>query len=222
MRVKESPEQLVHLRESYQRGQLDDVLAALDVLGSTQWKINPSVRPQKGAGGRERTEKGAGGGSVQRKERGGGSVAALITNAPWPFRPFFLSFPIVSSDQVLDVAVHIWNQGGDFAEIPNRKDFELPTPPVRPESALGQSGDELSKAAPAEAAADSTPATPATAPSRNTYPAEMRAYMQERRRVEKLNRELHALRCDANYKLEIAKAVRRSLFRFFFRRALPH
>jgi DNA-directed RNA polymerase len=44
MRVKESPEQLVHLRQAYQRGQLDDVLAALDVLGTTQWRINKRVR----------------------------------------------------------------------------------------------------------------------------------------------------------------------------------
>ena len=44
MRVKESPEQLVHLREADQRAQLDDILAALDVLGSTSWKINGKVR----------------------------------------------------------------------------------------------------------------------------------------------------------------------------------
>ena len=100
---------------------------------------------------------------------------------------------------MLEVATHIWNQGGDFASIPSRKDFELPTPPVRPESALGSAGDEVSTG---------SDGTTVTKTAKNTYPAEMRAYMQERRRVEKLNRELHALRCDANYKLEIAKAVR--------------
>ena len=123
--------------------------------------------------------------------------------------------PGLGDAQVLDVAVHIWNRGGDFAEIPSRKDHELPTPPVRPEAALGQAGDEASPSAGAPALAEAggvAIALPApSAAARNTYPAEMRAYMQERRRVEKLNRELHALRCDANYKLEIAKAVRTAI-----------
>jgi len=119
-----------------------------------------------------------------------------MADAVAPFR----SAPQRAPWQVLEVATHIWNQGGDFASIPSRKDFELPTPPVRPENALGSAGDEVST--------DGGDGTAVAKTAKNTYPAEMRAYMQERRRVEKLNRELHALRCDANYKLEIAKAVR--------------
>ena len=39
-------------------------------------------------------------------------------------------------------------------------------------------------------------------------PFERRSVVVQRRKAEKQNRELHALRCDVNYKLEIANAVR--------------
>jgi len=47
MRVRENPEQLQELRKANHKGQLDRVLAALDALGMTEWKINQKVCPRK-------------------------------------------------------------------------------------------------------------------------------------------------------------------------------
>jgi hypothetical protein len=53
-------------------------------------------------------------------------------------RPLFLRLSpslshIRARAQVLAVAEHIWNKGGDFATIPSRADVALPSAPRRPE-----------------------------------------------------------------------------------------
>ncbi|KAI8149832.1 hypothetical protein BJV82DRAFT_528498 [Fennellomyces sp. T-0311] len=43
MRIKDSPEQLVYLHKASEQDRLNAVLAGLDVLGSTQWRVNKNV-----------------------------------------------------------------------------------------------------------------------------------------------------------------------------------
>lgn len=43
MRIRESPEQVQFMKMASEQGQLDQVFAALDVLGRTPWKINKPV-----------------------------------------------------------------------------------------------------------------------------------------------------------------------------------
>jgi DNA-directed RNA polymerase len=43
MRIKDSAEQLIYLHKASERDLLQDVLAGLDVLGSTRWKVNKNV-----------------------------------------------------------------------------------------------------------------------------------------------------------------------------------
>ncbi|KAI9322383.1 hypothetical protein BX666DRAFT_1894345 [Dichotomocladium elegans] len=43
MRIKESPEQLIYLHKASEDDRLNAVLAGLDVLGSTQWRVNKNV-----------------------------------------------------------------------------------------------------------------------------------------------------------------------------------
>ena len=43
MRIKDSPEQLVYLHKASEEDRLNAVLAGLDVLGSTRWRVNRGV-----------------------------------------------------------------------------------------------------------------------------------------------------------------------------------
>ena len=43
MRIKDSPEQLVYLHKASEQDRINAVLAGLDVLGSTQWRVNTNV-----------------------------------------------------------------------------------------------------------------------------------------------------------------------------------
>ncbi|KAI9246437.1 hypothetical protein BDA99DRAFT_526873 [Phascolomyces articulosus] len=43
MRIKDSPEQLVYLHKASEQDRINAVLAGLDVLGSTQWRVNKNV-----------------------------------------------------------------------------------------------------------------------------------------------------------------------------------
>ncbi|KAG2225140.1 hypothetical protein INT45_011823 [Circinella minor] len=43
MRIKDSPEQLIYLHKASEQDRINAVLAGLDVLGSTQWRVNTNV-----------------------------------------------------------------------------------------------------------------------------------------------------------------------------------
>ncbi|KAF7725888.1 DNA-directed RNA polymerase [Apophysomyces ossiformis] len=43
MRIKDSPEQLIYLHKASEQDRFTDVLAGLDVLGSTRWRVNKKV-----------------------------------------------------------------------------------------------------------------------------------------------------------------------------------
>ncbi|RHY35077.1 hypothetical protein DYB32_000435 [Aphanomyces invadans] len=96
----------------------------------------------------------------------------LLADIPW-----------VINKEVLQVVMDVWKSGGDFGDLPPRRDLPMPTEPVL----------ESYMHIPNEAERDAK------------FKEDMDTYCKTVRKVEKKNREYNSLRCDTVYKLQVAE-----------------
>ena len=129
MRMQDSPEQMQHLKLASEQGHLDQIFAALDVLGGTAWRIN---------------------------------------------KPIF------------DVVSQVWNSGEALADIPlDNAESSIPDPIMPPDADVKD-------------------------------PKLKEAYRVHLKNIRNARAKAHSQRCDLNYKLEIARAVRSVCLRLDF------